>query len=84
MTGKDFSGPTPVIRTPTPAADQIAQSAADADDAASVKTNGSQVSSKQKKKKTKTSSSADVEVLGNLSDLEDDDTDHALLQGLSF
>ncbi|TCD68078.1 Transcription factor TFIIIB component B [Steccherinum ochraceum] len=79
MTGKDFSGPTPVIRTPTP----VVQPQPDATATASTSTaTATKPTSKRKKKAAKTD---DVEVLGNLSDMEDDEAvDLAIAHGLNF
>ncbi|KAH8099274.1 hypothetical protein BXZ70DRAFT_289500 [Cristinia sonorae] len=78
MTGKDFSGPTPVIRTPTPI------STVEDAQPPSVTDNTTINAPKPTLKKKKPRDTADVEVLGNVSDLEDDVMDLALEQGLRF
>ncbi|THH33121.1 hypothetical protein EUX98_g1074 [Antrodiella citrinella] len=82
MTGKDFSGPTPVIRTPTPSIPAEATTN-DADAAPNTSTT-TRTKPASKRKKAAQAASADEEILGNLSDLEDDATDLAITQGLSF
>lgn len=78
MTGKDFSGPTPVIRTPTPVVKQPETESTDV-----VHTNApTKPTSKRKKKAAQ--STDDVEVLGNLSDIDDDVMDLAIAEGLHF
>ncbi|KAI0082112.1 hypothetical protein K474DRAFT_1634011 [Panus rudis PR-1116 ss-1] len=67
MTGKDFSGPTPDIRAPTPIRLQEDQSASEGN---------TQVGPQRTKKQRKTptvSSNPDEEIIGNVSDEEKDD-----------
>ena len=68
MTGKDFSGPTPEIRAPTPVRlDIVAHGSED---------QGSRPQEVAKKKKVKRAPSVaeeGVEVLGNLSDIDDEE-----------
>ena len=62
MTGKDFSGPTPVIRTPTPAL--VSQEQPPVPEP---------VIRERRSRKQSQTPAADVEVLGNISDIEKDD-----------
>lgn len=62
MTGKDFSGPTPVIRTPTPALVSQEQAAM-----------AGPLPNERAPRKQDQTSTTDAEVLGNISDIEKDD-----------
>ena len=62
MTGKDFSGPTPVIRTPTPQA--LPEEPSEPEPVKPTPT----------RKKRRTPAAEDgLEIVGNLSDIEKDD-----------
>ena len=70
MTGKDFSGPTPEIRAPTPVRLDIVSNDSEGQG------QGSRSNESAKKRVTKKAPSVveeNVEVLGNLSDLDDDE-----------
>lgn len=68
MTGKDFSGPTPEIRAPTPVRLDIVTH--DSEETAS---RPQEATKKKSVKKTPSVVEEGIEVLGNLSDMDDDE-----------
>ena len=67
MTGKDFSGPTPEIRAPTPIRSEELE-------ASTEHTDKEQPRAVRKKSKTPSVRDADVEILGDIDDLEKSDS----------
>lgn len=70
MTGKDFSGPTPEIRAPTPVRLGIVSNDSEGQGQAS---RSNEPAKKKVTKKAPSVVEENVEVLGNLSDLDDDE-----------
>ena len=66
MTGKDFSGPTPDIRAPTPIRSTELEAVAQPTAPPSPKV-------KRRKSRTPSARDADVEILGNIDDVEKED-----------
>ena len=74
MTGKDFSGPTPEIRAPTP----VRSTELHSDEPPPRPTSPSSPRVKRKKSKTPNLRDAGVEILGSVDDFEKDEEPDAL------
>lgn len=68
MTGKDFSGPTPEIRAPTPVRLDISTHGSE-----ETASHPQEATKKKPVKKAPSVVEEGVEVLGNLSDMDDDE-----------